>query len=130
MDSNAVVQCWITHLLGTFCPPTHASPWLVAFKAANGQWAKELSFDEGRAGTLLAWFRDVRKVTNTELTFEWLMRLVARSEPLYHDFASDRLIRTFIPADFASATMSCAEPNAPTSNSAFPIIVKLIPHKT
>ena len=47
---------------------------------------------------LLTWFRDVRKVTNAELTFEWLMRLVARSEPLYHDFASDRLIRTFFPA--------------------------------
>ena len=84
-----------------FQPDWDASPWLVTFKATHGQWAKELSFDDTRAGMFLNWFRDVRKMTNAELSFEWLMRLVARSEPLYHDFASDRLIRTFAPADFA-----------------------------
>src|SRR5262249_2892169 len=47
------------------------------------------------------WFQDVRKFTTAELGFDWLMRLVARSEPLYHAFASDRLIRTFVPADFS-----------------------------
>jgi len=84
-----------------FQPDWDASPWLVEFKAKNGQWAKELSFDDGRAGVFLGWFADVRKVSNGELGFSWLMKLVARSEPLYHDFASDRLIRTFLPADFA-----------------------------
>lgn len=84
-----------------FQPDWDSSAWLVEFKAKNGQWAKELTFDEQRAATLLAWFCDVRKVTNAELGLEWLLRLVGRSEPLYHPPASDRLIRTFTPADFA-----------------------------
>jgi len=84
-----------------FQPDWDASTWLPTFKAANGAWAKELSFDEGKAAQILAWFRDVRKLTPTELGFDWLMRLVARSEPMYHDFASERLIKTFVPADFA-----------------------------
>lgn len=84
-----------------FQPDWDADPWLAAFRAANGQWAKELAFDEGRAQQVLGWFADVRKFTAAELGFEWLMRLVARSEPMYHDFASERLIRTFLPADFA-----------------------------
>jgi hypothetical protein len=84
-----------------FQPDWDASPWLAGFRAANGQWAKELAFNEDRAGGVLAWFADVRKFTAAELGFEWLMKLVARSEPMYHDFASERLIRTFVPADFA-----------------------------
>jgi hypothetical protein len=84
-----------------FQPDWDADPWLAAFRAANGQWAKELEFDESRAQQVLAWFADVRKFSAAELGFDWLMRLVARSEPMYHDFASERLIRTFVPADFA-----------------------------
>jgi hypothetical protein len=84
-----------------FQPDWDADPWLAGFRAVNGQWAKELAFDEGRAQQVLNWFADVRKFTPAELGFEWLMRLVARSEPMYHQFASDRLIRSFTPADFA-----------------------------
>ena len=50
---------------------------------------------------MLNWFSDVRKFTAAELGFDWLMRLVARTEPLYHDFAVDRMIRSFAPSDFA-----------------------------
>ena len=84
-----------------FQPDWDSDPWLAAFKNTNGQWAKELAFDENRAEQVLNWFRDVRKVTAAELGFDWLMRLVTRAEPMYHDFASDRLIRTFLPSDFA-----------------------------
>ena len=84
-----------------FQPDWDAAEWLAAFKVQNGAWAKELGFDEGRAASVLGWFADVRKFSTAELGFAWLMRLVARSEPLYHDFARDRLIRTFVPADFA-----------------------------
>lgn len=87
-----------------FQPDWDASTWLAEFKKNNGQWAKELEFDEGKANQVLGWFRDVRKFTPGELGFDWLMRLVARSEPMYHDFASDRLIKTFLPADFAPKT--------------------------
>src|SRR5207248_5959519 len=51
-------------------------------------------------------FADVRRFSAGELGFDWLMRLVARAEPMYHDFASERLIRTFVPADFAPRAAS------------------------
>jgi hypothetical protein len=84
-----------------FQPDWDADSWLVTFRAANGQWAKELSFEDSRAQRVIGWFADVRKFSAAELGFDWLMKLVARSEPMYHDFASERLIRTFLPADFA-----------------------------
>ncbi|MDB5307710.1 MAG: polymerase subunit epsilon [Gemmataceae bacterium] len=98
-----------------FQPDWDADPWLAAFRAANGQWAKDLAFDEGRAQQVLGWFQDVRKFTAGELGFEWLMKLVARAEPMYHDFASERLIRTFLPADFAPRQQapSAGAPAAP-----------------
>jgi hypothetical protein len=98
-----------------FQPDWDADPWLVAFRAANGQWAKELAFDESRAQQVLGWFGDVRKFSAGELGFEWLMKLVARSEPMYHDFASERLIRTFLPADFAPKQQGAAAAAAPAA---------------
>jgi hypothetical protein len=101
-----------------FQPDWDASAWLAAFRTKFGQWAKELSFDDGRAGSVLNWFRDVRKFTNADLGFDWLLRLVARSEPLYHDFASDRLIRTFLPRDFAPQQPAPAGAPAPAAATA------------
>jgi hypothetical protein len=102
-----------------FQPDWDASPWLAEFKKSNGLWAKELVFDEGRAQRVLDWFRDVRKFTAAELGFDWLMRLVARSEPMYHDFASERLIKTFVPADFAPRTSpGTAVPGLPAAHPA------------
>jgi hypothetical protein len=103
-----------------FQPDWDASPWLAEFRTKHGQWAKELSFDESRAGNVLRWFTDVRKFSTTELGFDWLMRLVARSEPLYHDFASDRLIRTFLPADFAPQAAPTAAPASGTQPAGAP----------
>ncbi|MDY3551722.1 BRCT domain-containing protein [Gemmata sp. JC717] len=101
-----------------FAPDWDAAPWLAAFKAANGQWSKELSFDEGRAQRVLRWFADVRKFANPELGLDWLLRVAARSEPMYHDFASDRLIRTFVPAEFAPQDASPATGAAPVGTTA------------
>jgi hypothetical protein len=84
-----------------FHPDWDADPWLAEFRAKNGQWAKDLAFDDARAGRVLEWFADVRKFTAAELGFEWLLRLATRSEPLYREFATDRLVRSFTPADFA-----------------------------
>ena len=92
-----------------------ADPWLAAFKAANGQWAKELEFNETRATQVLEWFQDVRKFSAADLGFDWLMKLVARSEEKYHDFASERLIRTFLPADFAPRAATAAPRAAPAA---------------
>src|SRR5262249_53998668 len=88
-----------------FQPDWDASPWLAAFKAANGQWAKELQFDENRANVILRqWFSDVRMFSNADLGLDWLLRRIGRSEPMYHDRAAERVTRTFVPADFAPKT--------------------------
>ncbi len=103
-----------------FQPDWDALPWLVDFRAKHGQWAKELTFNDGVAQSVLGWFADVRKFTNAELGLDWLLKLVARGEPMYFNFASDRLIRTFLPADFApvAAPPVAASASAPPSASA------------
>jgi hypothetical protein len=88
-------------------PDWEADPWLTAFRAAN-PWAAELEFDEPRAKQVLEWLGDVRKFTPAEVGFEWLMGLVARTEPQYHDFAVDLLTRAFAPSDFAPQSSSAA----------------------
>ncbi len=100
-----------------FQPDWDSNGWLTAFKTANGEWAKELTFDENKAQQVLNWFRDVRKFTPAELGFDWLMRLVARSEPMYHDFASDRLIKTFVPADFAPRSIPAVATGGPAAEA-------------
>jgi hypothetical protein len=89
-----------------FQPDWEADPWLAAFRAATGGWATELAFDEARANQVLGWLGDVRKFAPAEVGFDWLMRLVARTEPLYHDFAVDTMVRSFAPADFAPQALS------------------------
>ncbi|OWK47384.1 BRCT domain-containing protein [Fimbriiglobus ruber] len=101
-----------------FQPDWEADPDLAAFRAANGTWAGDLPFDEPRARQVLAWLGDVRKFAPGELGFDWLMRLVARTEPLYHDFAVDTMIRSFTPADFAPREAAPSAPAAaPTSET-------------
>lgn len=87
-------------------PDWDASPWRREFTATNGDWAEQLCFDENRADAILGRFADVRAFTNAELGFDWLMKLVARAEPRYSDFAKSRLIRSFVPADFAPTVAS------------------------
>jgi len=115
----AVVVNWIEQgklkpaTLGTdfwkslaFHPDYEADPWLAALRASGPAWAAELVFAEYASGVVLTWMRDVRKFPPLDLGFDWLMRLVARTEPAYHDFAVDTLIRAFAPADFAPAQQS------------------------
>ncbi len=83
-----------------FHPEYETDPWLSDFKAKAGKWAGDQNFDEGRAAGILAWFADVRQFSTADLGFDWLLKLVTRGEPLYHTFATDRMIRSFVPADF------------------------------
>ncbi|QEL13292.1 BRCT domain-containing protein [Limnoglobus roseus] len=85
-----------------FHPEYEADPWLTDFRAKNGEWAANLQFNETRSTSVLGWLADVRQFGSTELGFDWLMKLVARGETKYHDFATDRMIRSFTPADFAT----------------------------
>ena len=58
-------------------------------------------YDESRAEIVFGWLSDIRTFTPDAIGFEWLMELVQRSEPRYHDFATDLMIKAFLPADFA-----------------------------
>src|SRR5262249_45699315 len=90
-----------------------ADPWLTVLRQSGPPWARGMEFDEGRADRVLAWLGDVRRCAPPDLGFAWLMRLVDRTEPRYHDFAVEILIKAFRPADFAPA-QPIAAPAAPT----------------
>lgn len=62
---------------------------------------RPLEFSEMIANTVMGWLGDVREFTPDQLGFEWLLKLVKRSEPLYHNFAERTLTKSFLPADFA-----------------------------
>ncbi len=96
-------------------PAWDSDPWLALLRQGDRAWARELSFDESLADRVLGWLRDVRRFTPGDLGFDWLLQMVRRSEPRYHDFAVDVMIRGFVPADFApkeESTSTAAEPSA------------------
>ncbi len=83
-------------------------------------WLKRLSFDTDLAETVRAWLADVRRFVPASLTFDWLLTLAQREESHYHDFAVDRMIRAFVPADFAP-TQQISDNSAPTSTDAIQV---------
>ena len=82
-------------------PAWEADPWLAELRRGDQQWVRELEFDEPLADRVLAWLGDVRRFAVADLGFDWLMQLVDRNEPRYHDFAVELMIRALRPADFA-----------------------------
>jgi hypothetical protein len=99
-----------------FHPAWEADPWVVALRQGDRAWARGLQFDEGLADTVLGWLGDVRRFAPADLGFDWLMTLVDRSEPRYHDFAVETMTKAFAPADFAPrAEAAPAETAAPAA---------------
>jgi hypothetical protein len=84
-----------------FHPAWEADPWLAELRRSERPWARRLEFDEGLSDRVLAWLGDVRRFPPADLGFDWLMQLVDRSEPRYHDFAAELMIKALRPADFA-----------------------------
>ncbi len=85
----------------SYQPEWDSSEWVTELKR-SATWAKDIEFNTGICTEVHAWLGDVRSFQPHELGFEWLMVLVKRSEPLYHDFAVDLMIKAFLPADFAN----------------------------
>ncbi len=99
-----------------FHPAFETDPWIQELRQGPRRWAKSLTFDENRADQILAWLKDVRRFTSADLGFDWLMQLVVRAEPRYHDFAVETMIKAFVPADFApkeAAPTTIASPSDP-----------------
>ena len=64
------------------------------------------------ATPIFGWLSDIRQFTPDQIGFEWLMTLVQRDEPDYHDFATDLMIKSYLPADFATSEAGSDEPAA------------------
>lgn len=97
-----------------FHPDWDANPEIAALRRDGPPWARELAFDEAYSGRALGWLGDVRRFAPGDLGFAWLLRLASRTEPRYHDFAVDTMIKGFTPADFAPAAVPAAAA-APTA---------------
>jgi hypothetical protein len=95
-----------------FHPAWETDPWVAELRRGDRAWARELTFSEDLADQVLAWLGDVRRFSAADLGFDWLMRLVDRGEPRYHDFAVETMIRAFAPADFAPREGAGAAPAA------------------
>jgi hypothetical protein len=93
-------------------PAWEADPWLTGFRRGDLPWARALEFDEGLADRVLGWLGDVRRFAPADLGYDWLMGLVDRSEPRYHDFAVEVMIKALRPADFAPREEAAAAPTA------------------
>ncbi len=99
-----------------FQPSWDANPDVAALRREGPPWARALDFDETLADRALGWLGDVRRFSPTDLGFDWLMQLVDRSEPRYHDFAAEFMIKALRPADFAPSGPQAAAPaEAPTT---------------
>ncbi|APR75439.1 Hypothetical protein A7982_00785 [Minicystis rosea] len=84
-----------------FEPTWDADAWVLALKQSGRPWARDLAYSEPLSVLALELLGDVRRFSPSDLGFEWLMRLAARSEPRFVEFAGEYMIKAFVPADFA-----------------------------
>jgi hypothetical protein len=82
-------------------PAWDADAWLAEFRQTGPKWARGLDFNENLSARVLDWLGDVRRFSPADLGLDWLLQLVDRPEPNYHDFAVETMIKGFAPADFA-----------------------------
>ncbi|MEM7013741.1 MAG: hypothetical protein AAF585_19910 [Verrucomicrobiota bacterium] len=99
IESNALGIDFIKTI--AYHPTWETDPWVAQFKRSKRE-RNQLEFDEGLAETAHFWLADLRKFKPADLGLDWLLELAGRSEPMYHDFAVDVMIRGLAPADFAN----------------------------
>ncbi len=88
----------------SFHPTFEADTWVTELKQTDRKWARDLEFSESLAETARELLGDTRRFSPDALGFDWLMTMVERSEPQYHEFAVAYLIKAFVPAQFADTT--------------------------
>ncbi len=89
-------------------PDFDADPWIAELRQSDRRWTRSITYTEWLADRVLGWLGDVRRFSPVEIGFDWLMKLVKRSELRYHDFAVETMIKAFAPADFAPKVDSTA----------------------
>jgi hypothetical protein len=97
-------------------PAWEGDPWLAQLGQRYPTWAQNLPYREDMADRVLGWLGDVRGFSPKDLGLGWLLELVMRSEPRYHDFAVEYLIKAFVPADFALAEAGSSPQAAAPAN--------------
>ena len=97
-------------------PDWQQHEFISGLRQSDKTWAQVLIFDEQQAETIRELLADVRRFAPADLGFDWLLELVQREEKHYHDFAVERMIKAFAPADFAP-TEEISE-DTPDENSA------------
>jgi hypothetical protein len=100
-----------------FQPTWESDPWVLELKQSGRPWARDLAWSERLSTLALKLLSDVRKFSPAELGFDWLLRLAARSEKAYADFAVEYMIKAFVPADFAPKKADSA-PATPAATAA------------
>ncbi|MGP0067272.1 MAG: BRCT domain-containing protein [Isosphaeraceae bacterium] len=95
-----------------FHPDWETDSGIAELRRKGPAWARELKFDEPLSEKVLEWLGDVRRFAPADLGFEWLLKLAARGEPRYHNFAVATMIKGFTPADFAPKVSEPAGPAA------------------
>ena len=83
-----------------FHPTFEACPAVV--DARQSRWSDSIEYGHGYVHSIFKWLSDIRLFTPDQIGFEWLMQLVQREEPHYHEFATELMIKSYLPADFAA----------------------------
>lgn len=99
-----------------FHPQWQEDALITALKQQH-EWAKGLEFSNDFAALVFCWLGDIRYFAPEQLSFDWLMILVQRSEAIYHDFAVEVMNKAFLPADFAPASDQQESPDAVDVNA-------------
>lgn len=86
-------------------------------------WAQELQFSAPLGEKVRGWLRDVRQFAPADLGRDWLLDLLDSGDSSSVEFASDVLIRGFIPADFAPKSPAAEGPG--TADASAPATVDL-----
>lgn len=85
-------------------PEWEKSKWiqeLISKDIENNNEKYYPEFDDYLSQTIFSWLSDIRKFSPTDIGFELLIQLVKSKEENYHKFASNYMIKAFIPSDFA-----------------------------
>ncbi|MEJ2610106.1 MAG: BRCT domain-containing protein [Candidatus Thiodiazotropha sp.] len=85
----------------SFHPTFDQHPVVIA--ARKTKYLHQVTYNQSNAESIFRWLSDIRQFTPDQIGFEWLMKLVQRDEPHYHQFATDLMIKTYLPADFAAS---------------------------
>ena len=85
-------------------PDWKAGDLIAGLAAEHNIRVSELSFNDSLSRLVRESMSDPRKFQAREIGFDWLLKLVKSDNSEYHNFATNLLLKSFSPADFAEAS--------------------------